>query len=415
MPSLDVARRMASVKYNNAKTMGQIYKEESDWAMEYTWLGDIQSKVCYIYDFFHDDQPQLNKGMTYENTTKTKIDAKFIVKSYQSMDKDQIEYYLQFKPSQKVEFSEDDELYYFETEYRKKYHNDNFVGLYIDIPDDVGTYRKWLICRTEPANQFPKYLILPCDYYLTWIERNGQERIKRKMWCVTRLQSSYNIGVYTNYRFTRMDNQDKLWLPLNSISDKFWYTDDSTKNMRLIISASIEHPLAWTITKVENIHPKGIQKLTIYQSPFNPHKDYIEKDSNGNITGMYADYFDVDIEPTNPDTPTTPPSANYGKIISSTQTIKIGGSYKNFTVKIYDEKSTDITDEYSAADYIWTCFINDVDITENVSFVKSDDFNTIKIKLPNNREYLDKILNVRCSVHMSDLTIDTNADFEIVI
>ena len=75
MPSFETARRIASVKNNGAKTIGQIHKEESDWLMEETWDNDIQSKVCYIYDFFRDDQPELKDHMTYENTTKTRIDG----------------------------------------------------------------------------------------------------------------------------------------------------------------------------------------------------------------------------------------------------------------------------------------------------------------------------------------------------
>ena len=130
MPSLQTARRVANAKNNGAKTIGQIYKEQSDELMEWTWDNDIQSKVCYIYDYFHDDQPDKNVGMTYENTTKTKIDVKFIVKTYQSIDKDQVEYYIQFRPSQKVWFEESDELYYFETDYRQKYGIQDFpIGL----------------------------------------------------------------------------------------------------------------------------------------------------------------------------------------------------------------------------------------------------------------------------------------------
>ena len=116
--------------YGSNKTIGQQVKEESDWLMEETFWNDPQSKVCYIYDYFHDDQPDKNVGMTYENTTKTKIDVKFIVKTYQSIDKDQVEYYIQFRPSQKVWFEESDELYYFETDYRQKYGVQDFpIGL----------------------------------------------------------------------------------------------------------------------------------------------------------------------------------------------------------------------------------------------------------------------------------------------
>ena len=130
MPSLQTARRVANAKNNGAKTIGQIYKEQSDELMEWTWDNDIQSKVCYIYDYAHDNQSDKNVGMTYENTTKTKIDVKFIVKTYQSIDKDQVEYYIQFRPSQKVWFEESDELYYFETDYRQKYGIQDFpIGL----------------------------------------------------------------------------------------------------------------------------------------------------------------------------------------------------------------------------------------------------------------------------------------------
>lgn len=111
MPSLQTARRVANAKTNGAKTIGQIYKEQSDWAMEQTWDNDEQSKLCYIYDWKHDDSPNMNIGMTYENTTKTPIDAKILVSKYGSIDKDSPTLQCQFKPSQKEYFTEADELF----------------------------------------------------------------------------------------------------------------------------------------------------------------------------------------------------------------------------------------------------------------------------------------------------------------
>lgn len=121
MPSLQTARRVANAKNNGAKTIGQIYKEQSDEMMERTWYNDEQSKLCYIYDWKHDDSPNMNIGMTYENTTKTPIDAKILVSKYGSIDKDSPTLQCQFKPSQKEYFTKDDELFYME-EYRQKYH-----------------------------------------------------------------------------------------------------------------------------------------------------------------------------------------------------------------------------------------------------------------------------------------------------
>nr|DAH30160.1 MAG TPA: hypothetical protein [Caudoviricetes sp.] len=407
MPSLQTARRVANAKNNGAKTIGQIYKEQSDWAMEQAWDNDIQSKICYIYDFYHDDQPRLAEGMTYENTTKTRIDAKFIVKSYQSMDKDQVDYYIQFKPTQKTHFSEGDELYYFETDYRKKYHNDNFIGLFIDIPNDENIYEKWMILRTEPANQFPKYLILKCNYELMWIENNGTEKIKRRMWSVLKMQSSYNSGLWTDLRFTSQENQDKVWLPLNPITEKIWYTNESSKNMRVLVSSFTDNAIAWQISKVENAQPLGIQKLTLYQDFFDQHRDYIEKDSDGNIIGMWASYFDSEITPTDPSTPTTPLSSITARISASTSTIKVGGSYKNLTVNLFNDSNEDITTEYADATFTWTCFIDNEDWTDKVTWRAGTEYNQKKVKFPSDASTIGKILSVKCEITKDNLPIES--------
>lgn len=408
MPSLQTARRVANAKNNGAKTIGQIYKEESDWAMEQTWDNDIQSKICYIYDFYHDDQPRLAEGMTYENTTKTRIDAKFIVKSYQSMDKDQVEYYIQFKPTQKTHFSEGDELYYFETDYRKKYHNDNFIGLFIDIPNDENIYEKWMILRTEPANQFPKYLILKCNYELMWIENNGTEKIKRRMWSVLKMQSSYNSGLWTDLRFTSQENQDKVWLPLNPITEKIWYTNESSKNMRVLVSSFTDNAIAWQISKVENAQPLGVQKLTLYQDFFDQHRDYIEKDENGNIIGMWASYFDSEIVPTDPSIPTTHPSSITARISASTSTIKVGGSYKNLTINLFNDSNEDITTEYADdAAFTWTCSIDNEDWTDKVTWRSGIKYNQKKVKFPNDTSVIGKILSVKCEIVKDNLPIES--------
>ncbi len=123
MSVYDFYQRKTKVNGNstgkNYSTLGEKLKSDSDTLMEFTWDNDPAAKTCYIYDHFHDDfftdehgiTRSLAEGMTYKNTNKTKIDAKFIIKSYQSMDKDQVEYYLMFRPSQPVRFNEGDDLY----------------------------------------------------------------------------------------------------------------------------------------------------------------------------------------------------------------------------------------------------------------------------------------------------------------
>lgn len=414
MPSLSTARRIASMKNNGAKTIGQIHKENSDWAMDYTWENDPQAKVCYIYDYFHDNEKDKKDHMTYKNTTKTKVDAKFIVKSHQSIDKDQIEYYLQFRPSQPTEFTEGDELYYFEKDYRSRYGNNDFIGLYVDIPDDKGVYHKWMVIKKEIANQFVKWLILPINYELMWVERNGQERFLRRMWCVLRNQNSYNSGLWSSYTTTTMENQKKVWLPLNPITEKIWYTSDNTQNMRVLVGALTEKPPAWTISKVESANELGIQMLTLYQDFFNVHRDYVNLETGE----MYADYYDSDIAPTDPTEPTPTPSSNYAIITASTSTIKIGGSYKTLTATIFDKNETDITDAYSDATFEWGCNVDDVlDFAFSmgiVSWLDGTTFNKQKIKFANDKSYLGKILNVLCRITKGTEVIESTMRFELI-
>ena len=413
MPSLQTARRIANAKTNNAKTLGQIYKEESDFLMEETWDNSIASKTCYIYDHFHDDfftdehgiTRSLAEGMTYENTNKTKIDAKFIVKSYQSMDKDQVEYYLMFRPSQPVRFNEGDDLYYYETDFRKRYGATFPIGLWVDLPDDRGVYHKWLICRNEPANQFPKYLILPANYELMWVEKNNEKRIKRRMWCVLRQQMSYTSGVYVDRVFGHTDNQNKLILPMNSITEKFWYTDDDSKNMRVIVSALMENPTVWKITKCESASPLGLQKLTLYTNFFNEHTDYVNLETGE----MYANYFDSEIAPTDPSTPTPTPSSITAKISASTSTIKVGGSYKNLTVNLFNDSNEDITTKYADATISWSCSIDNEDWTDKVTWRDSTEFNQKKLKFPSNTSVIGKILTVKCTIEKDDATIESES------
>lgn len=175
---------------HQGRTEGEVRKRQSDIIMEATWDRDLQSKRCYIYDYFHDDQKSKNKGMTYSpETTKTPVDLKFIITQYGSLSKDQIEYHVQFKPSWRFE-----EPAYMK-EYETKFQAEIPIGAYVDIPDDQGIYHKWLICSKEIGNQFIKYSVLPCNYYFHWV-CGGK---KYDMWGVARLRSSYNSGLWTDY------------------------------------------------------------------------------------------------------------------------------------------------------------------------------------------------------------------------
>ena len=186
--------------------------------------------------------------------------------------------------------------------------------------------------------------------------------------------------------------------------------------MRVLVSAFTENPVAWIISKVETANNLGLQMLTLYQDFFDQNKDYIEKDSNGNIIGLWADYFDSNIEPTDPDTPSPTPSNTYGKITASTSTIKVGGSYKTLTLKLYDADDNEITDtaiaDLTRDDFVWTCSCDGIDLTnsDKVTWLSGSGINQAKIKFVDDRSYLDKILVIKCVVD----GIMTTEEFELI-
>lgn len=412
MPSLQTARRVANAKNNGAKTIGQIYKEQSDWAMEQTWDNDEQSKLCYIYDWKHDDSPNMNIGMTYKNTTKTPIDAKILVSKYGSIDKDSPTLQCQFKPSQKEYFTEEDDLFYME-EYRKKYQLDDiFVGMYLDVPDKKGVYHRHLICMKDVEQNFQKYFLLPCDYLLQWVQTKADKRYRRSMWCVLKSQSSYNSGIWVDNVTASQQNQELLFIPTNEVSDTIYYvSEDNNNNQRLIVDIpnySIENwtPNTWVVSKVERVNVRGRTKLTLYQKPFNSNTDYIEKDENGIITGLWANYFGG-TAPTDPSIPTTPPSSITARISASTSTIKVGGSYKNLTVNLFNDSNEDITTEYADATFTWTCSIDNEDWTDKVTWRAGTEYNQKKVKFHNDTFTIGKILSVKCEIIKDNLPIES--------
>lgn len=204
-----------------------------------------------------------------------------------------------------------------------------------------------------------------------------------------------------------MDNQNKIWLPLNSITEKIWYTDDETKNMRVIVSALTEHPLAWTVTKVENISPLGLQKLTLYQNVWNDNTDYV----NFETGEMYANYYDFEVEPSDRnDTIITPVSQSI-KISASTPTLKVGGSYKTLTANLNDSEE-DILYKYPNATFTWTCLIDTEDWTDKVIWRESTSKNQIKLKFPSDRSQLGKLLDIKCVVSQ-DKNILSSIPFQL--
>lgn len=186
--------------------------------------------------------------------------------------------------------------------------------------------------------------------------------------------------------------------------------------MRLLVSTLSDHPSAWTVTKCENVQPFGIQKLTIYSNFFNEHTDYVNLETGE----MYADYFDSEITPTDPDTQPIPsPVTNVlATITSSVSTIKVGGSYRTLNIKLSNDSGEDVTNTFgdSKSNFEWHF---EIDNEEYKGIIRNDiSFCQMKIKLPydyeqdnqkkDNYDYVGKVLTIYCTITNETITIESN-------
>lgn len=201
------------------------------------------------------------------------------------------------------------------------------------------------------------------------------------------------------YRIESIENQRKAILPMNSISATIFY------NQRFLISAPIPEPLAWRLTKVEDISPKGVRRLTFAADTYNQHTDYVEKDESGNVIGMYADYYLSNIEPTSVENPDESSSITSSITCSGKQQLKIGGSAKALSVTFYDENGEII--DYQSGE--WNYMIDDVDALDLLTITEVSD-GKIKVKFDGDDSYINKILHVT----FTSGDISSSLDLEIL-
>ena len=116
-------------------------------------------------------------------------------------------------------------------------------------------------------------------------------------------------------------------------------------------------------------------------------------------------------EPTTP-TPEPAPTETYNVTIeSSSNTIKVGGSYKTLTAKVTDANGNDVTANYSNATFDWTCSIDGNDYTNNCTWRNGTEFNQKKLKMSTDMSYAGK--NMIVKVVIGDARITGTATLEI--
>lgn len=391
MPSFELYKSL----YGRS-TNGEARKKQTENNIEYSWDEDLSSCIGYFYDYYHDDEPEKNYDLHPENSkTKIPVDMKFMISSYQSINKDDVDFRIMFKPSQ-------NSIVPYYNEAFKRIESDEPVGLYVDIKDEKGKWRKWLVIATADRYQgmFPQWSVLPCDYRYQWVNN----RKKYQMWGVSRSQNSYNSGLWRDYRIQSIENQTKFILPYNDISRTVFY------NQRIIVSPDLPIPICWLVSKVEGLAHPGTIVYTLIQDYYDPVKDYIERDKNGLVIGMWADYYSLEPSPED-ELPNKPDNSNRitAEITYSGNypQIKIGGSYKKFNVNFYNEK---VPIELLSGNWYFT--INNEDVSDLLDVVYDSSIpNQIKVKFLGNDEYIGSMLNIS---YVADIGVSSYIECEII-
>jgi hypothetical protein len=370
-----------SLGIGGVRTNGQRHSYEAQDIIEHTWYDDPASTVGWFYDILHDDQPNENKNLHPEcSKTKIPIELKYIKATYRSMEKDETDIRIMFKPSYKCNIP------YYKENFEKPTDSIFPVGMYVDLKDKDGLWNRWLVCATSDAtnNDFPTWAILPCDHKYQWIT-NGK---RQEVWGVQRTQSNYTSGVWRDYKFETTDNIIKCIMPYNDITKNFYY------DHRILVTVDLIEPLSWRVTKVEPLTHRGNILYTFKEDTYNQHTDYIERDDFGKIIGAWADYYkESNLPPQDDSSSSTQLDDTYAEITyaGSKPQIKVGGSYKTITIKYYSNIS-EVVDQTPGT---WEFYINDADVSDYIKILETDNDNTIKIKFLGDEEYLGDVLVVK--------------------
>ena len=181
------------------------------------------------------------------------------------------------------------------------------------------------------------------------------------------------------------------------------------------INDGTTYQLSYTVTNNGN----PVYKPTITYSSSD--ETVATVDSNGLMTmlkkgtvDITASYSTASVTTTMTIADTSTPSVDYTmEIVSSSYSIRVGGSYKSLTVKYYNSEGTEITSDVivnkTREDYAWSAWCNGVDLTNNTSLIKwlnGSEVNQEKIKFLDDRSYIGKTLIVKCVTDGITISVD---------
>lgn len=171
------------------------------------------------------------------------------------------------------------------------------------------------------------------------------------------------------------------------------------------INDSTTYQLSYTVTNNGNI----VENPTITYSSSD--ETIATVDNNGLMTMLNKGTVNITATAYNTSVTTamtiadSSPSVDYTmEIYASSDTLKVGGSYKTLTVKYYNSDGTEITSDVIAnktrEDYVWSAWCEGDNLTDNTNFItwlNGSTVNQNKIKLADDRSYLTKTMTIKCA------------------
>lgn len=179
-------------------------------------------------------------------------------------------------------------------------------------------------------------------------------------------------GIWSHDKETTPQDQQKFVVPLNRISETLFY------DQRMIIDGKVlTEPRAWIISKINRIAANGLVHVTLAQSKFNAHTDYVETDATGNVVGMWADYFKSSPDPIEPE---VTPNITYS---GPKAELKIGGGYKNFAV------------DTPQVNGVWKFEIDGEFVPDLVNIIyNTETARKMKVKFLGGDDYIGKVMTI---------------------
>lgn len=299
----------------------------------------LKEMANMVMDETFSNSTTYRRGMIYDCTMKElqEMEFRFVKTKTYTIEKDQVEYWVQFRPGVNPEIT-------FDTSEDQKHR----LGYYIDVLDDnTKVFEKWLIVGKD-TSEFDRYNVLKCNWEFEWLDK---DRVYHKCLGCVRDRNSYNSGVWSDGYTTSVENQTAFIIPTNEETRGIDY------GMRFMITDNPQHPKTYEITKLMDTFPLGTTKVVLSQVHYNEHTDFFgvnEKFFRDTKTHMICDFYESSLRPLNPIKPL--PLTTW-RLSEVNEKLYVNGQPQ--TIQAIPSENTDVSCE-------WHVFIDGEDYTDKL-------------------------------------------------